>query len=132
MKNKAVENYSQGFSCSESVVKAAIDAGLCDKSLMPCATAFSRGMSSGCLCGAIAASQLILGYNFGRENEQSNTVCAREKAKEFIDEFKKKHKVTCCRALTAGLEGAARKEHCTQLVGDCAEILENLIKVKIS
>lgn len=71
MKEKAVEYYlEKGYSCSESVVQAAVDSGLCDKSVLSCATSFSGGMSSGCLCGAIAGAQMVLGYNFGRENSR--------------------------------------------------------------
>ena len=113
------KNYNSGYSCSESVVKAAIDAGLCDENLLACATAFSGGMSSGCLCGAIAGAQMVLGANFDRGS-------VRAKAKELIDEFVKRNKVTCCRALTRGLEGAQRKEHCTKMVADCAEIVASL------
>lgn len=132
MKEKAVEYYLKGgFSCAESIIKAAVDEGLCDSSLLPCATTFSGGMSSGCLCGAVASSQIILGYHFGRDNKFNNPVCAREKAAEFVEEFKKRNKVTCCRVLSAGLEGAARKEHCSKLVADCAEILESMVKVKV-
>ena len=132
MKEKAVEYYLKGgFSCAESIIKAAVDEGLCDSSLLSCATTFSGGMSSGCLCGAVASSQIILGYHFGRDNKFNNPVCAREKAAEFVEEFKKRNKVTCCRVLSAGLEGAARKEHCSRLVADCAEILESMVKVKV-
>ena len=131
MKNKAVEYYKSGYSCSESIVNAAIDCGLCDSALRACATPFCAGMSSGCLCGTIAGAQMVLGYNFGKGNCKNNPECAREKAKEFVEEFKKRHKVTCCRVLTAGLEGASRKEHCIKLVADSAEILENLLKVKV-
>ena len=131
MKEKAVEYYLyRGYSCSESVVQAAIDEGLCDESLLSCATGFSGGMSSGCVCGAVAGAQLVLGYNFGRENSQGNDVLARAKAKELVDEFKNRNKVTCCKALTAGLEGMQRKQHCSKMVADAAEILEQLIKVK--
>jgi len=130
MKNKAVEYYKNGLSCSESIIKAAIDEGLCDKSFLPASTAFSAGMSSGCLCGAIAASQMVLGYNFGRENTKGEEVTARAKAKEFIAEFLKSHKATCCRVLSAGLEGSERKENCTKLVADCAEILDAVLGVK--
>ena len=62
LKDKAAQYYKQGYSCSESVVMAAIDEGLCDKSLLACATPFSGGMSSGCLCGAVAGAQLVIGY----------------------------------------------------------------------
>lgn len=132
MKEKAVEYYiNQGYSCSESVVKASIDEGLCDKSLLPCATSFSGGMSSGCLCGAVAGAQMVIGYNFGKENSKGNELLARAKAKELVDEFKNRNKVTCCRALTAGLEGMQRKQHCCKMVSDAAEILEQLVKVKV-
>lgn len=59
--------------------KACIDEGLCDESLLPCATTFSGGMSSGCVCGSVSGSQIVLGYNFGRNNKFGNTISAREK-----------------------------------------------------
>lgn len=131
MKEKAVEYYlNKGYSCSESVVQAAIDEGLCDESLLSCATSFSGGMSSGCVCGAVAGAQLVLGYNFGRGNSKGNEVLARAKAKEFVEEFRNRNKVTCCRVLTAGLEGIQRKQHCSKMVSDAAEILEQLTRVK--
>lgn len=131
MKEKAIEYYMNGFSCSESVLKTAIDEGLCDESLLPCATTFSAGMSSGCLCGAVAAAQIVLGYNFGRDNSKNNEVIARDKAKALIEGFKARNKVTCCKALTAGLEGMERKQHCCKMVSDACELLEELIKVKV-
>lgn len=133
MKDKAVEYYKQGYSCSESVVQAAIDAGLCDKSLLPVATSFSGGMSSGCLCGAVAGAQMIIGANFGKQNSHKNDETARVKAKEFIDEFKTKRRATCCKVLTSGLEFGSpeRKENCASLVQECAKILEDITKVKV-
>lgn len=133
MKEKAAEYYKQGYSCSESVVQSAIDKGLCDKSLISVATAFSGGMSSGCLCGAVAGAQMVIGNNFGKNNSKNNEVIARAKAKEFIDEFKKKRKATCCRVLSAGFEfnSPERKQNCTSIVAECAEILENMIRIKV-
>ena len=64
MKEKAIEYFMNGNSCAEAVILAAADEGLCDKVLLPCATSFSGGMSSGCVCGALAAAQMVLGYNF--------------------------------------------------------------------
>lgn len=132
MKEKAVNYYKQGYSCSESVVQAAIDEDLCDKNLLAVATVFSGGMSSGCLCGAVAGAQMVLGANFGKGNLKNNDETARAKAKEFIEEFKKKRKATCCRVLTAGLEFGSpeRKQNCTSLVEECAEILGSIIKVR--
>jgi len=113
-------------------VKAAIDAGLCDNSLLAISTVFSGGMSFGCLCGAVAGAQMVLGANFGKENASGNPESARAKAKEFIDEFKTSHKATCCKVLTAGLEFASpeRKQNCTCLVEECAMILETMVNLK--
>ena len=130
---KAAEYFNQGYSCSESIVMEAIEKGIVPKELLSVATAFSGGMGSGCLCGAIAASQIVLGYLFGRENSCGNELSARAKAKEFIQEFIKIHRATCCRILTKGLDMASpeRKAHCTNMVNDCSKILEEIIKVKV-
>ena len=130
---KAAEYFNNGYSCSESVVRAAIEKGIIPEELLPVATAFSGGMGSGCLCGAIAASQIIIGWLYGRENQYGNEVKARALAKQFIEEFKKSHKATCCRVLTAGMDMASpeRKAHCTNMVNDCARILDEMIKVKV-
>lgn len=133
MKEKAVNYYKSGLSCSESVVQAAIDEGLCDNSLLCVATSFSGGMSSGCLCGAVAGAQMVIGSNYGRANSKQREEKARALAKEFIETFKSKRKATCCRVLTAGLEFGSpeRKQNCTLLVGECAEILEKMVQVKV-
>ena len=131
IKDKALEYFKNGYSCSESIIQSCIDEGICSPELLPCATTFSGGMSSGCLCGAVAASQIVLGYLFGRNNKFGNNIFAREKAAQFVDEFKSRNKVTCCRVLCAGLEGMARKEHCCKMVSDASEILENLINIKV-
>lgn len=128
---KAVEYFKNGYSCSESIIKAAAEEGLCPMELLPIATSFSGGMSSGCVCGAIAAAQMIAGYNFGRENSKGNEVLARAKAKEIVEEFKKRNKVTCCRVLSGGLEGVARKERCSKYVADACEILEEVMNEKV-
>ena len=131
---KAAEYFNQGYSCSESIVMEAIEKGLVPKELLPVATSFSGGMGSGCLCGAIAGSQIVLGYLFGRENQAGNDVLARPAAKEFISEFTRTHKATCCRVLTRGMYMASpeRKAHCTNMVNDCSKILEDMIKAKVS
>lgn len=131
IKDKAIEYYKNGYSCSESIIQACVDEGICPAELFPCATTFSAGMSSGCICGTVAASQIVLGYLYGKNNKFANEVSAREKAAKFVEEFKAKNKVTCCKVLCSRLEGSARKEHCLKLVADSSDILENLIKVKV-
>lgn len=129
MKEKAIKYFKEGFSCSESIIKAASEEGLCPKELLPIATAFSGGMSSGCLCGTLAAAQLINGYYFGQNNSKGNEVTARQNASYLVEEFKKRNKVTCCRVLSAGLQGMARKENCSKYVADVCELLEGIMQV---
>ena len=126
LKERAIENFKTGYSCSESIVKAAIDEGLAPAEFLACATSFSGGMGSGCLCGAIAGSQMVIGYIHGR----GKTERARALAKEFIEKFKENHKATCCKVLTHGFDfhSPERKAHCVNMVAACAEILENLLK----
>lgn len=130
LKQRAVENFKNGYSCSESVVKAAIDEGLVPVDFLSAATSFSGGMGQGCLCGAIAGSQMVIGYIHGK----GKTEKARALAKEFIEEFRKNHKATCCRVLTAGFDfhSPERKAHCVNMVYDCAKILEIILEKELS
>ncbi len=131
LKDKAIDYFMNGYSCSESIVQAAIDDGLCDKSLLPVATSFSGGMSSGCVCGALAAAQIISGYNFGRNNSKNNPVQARENAKALVESFKERNKATCCKILSGGRQGMERKIHCQKMVGDACELVENMFKAVV-
>lgn len=129
MHQKAIDNFlNKGYSCSESVVKAAIDEGLIDKEALNIATSFSGGMGSGCLCGAIAGAQIVIGYIFGKN--KTNT--ARVLAKEFIEKFKETHKATCCRVLTAkfkdNFQSKERKLHCVNMVEFCSKLLAETIE----
>ena len=126
---KAAEYFNNGYSCSESMVKWAIDEGLMPEEMLPLATSFSGGMGVGCLCGAVAGAQMIIGAQFGRENKVGNDNLARIKAKELITKFMEKHGATCCRVLTRGLEAGSsdRKSHCTNMVDTCENLVKTLL-----
>ena len=130
---KASEYFNNGYSCSESMIKWAIDEGLVSEELLPVATSFSGGMGVGCLCGAVAGAQMIIGVQFGRENKSGNDVIARAKAKELMQRFMEVHKATCCRVLTRGMEMGSpeRKAHCTNMVEYCQKLVEELIQIEV-
>ncbi len=130
MKEKAVSYFKESYSCSEAILKAAIDEELISEHILPVATAFSGGMSSGCLCGAVAACEIIIGAMKGRTNVTQSPDEAKALAKEFLTQFKEKRGAACCRILTAkyDFQSSTRKEHCMGLVSDCADILENLLR----
>ena len=87
----AKDYYESGLSCSEAVIKAAYDSGICPSSnideVYKIASMFSGGMSSGCLCGAVAGGQIVLGCILGK-NIIEQTNLNRIIAKEFIERFK--------------------------------------------
>ena len=132
--DKAKEYYTKGYSCSESIIQAANDFGILPQGtdvnqLNKIASAFSGGMGAGCLCGAVAGSQIITGLIYGRENKDSSPAEVKNKAKQVIDDFKKLRKTTCCRALTAPshITPENRRAYCADIVRDAAGVLENIV-----
>ena len=124
---KAVDYFMNGYSCSESIVKVAVDKGLCSEDLLPVATSFSGGMGSGCLCGAVAGAQMIIGLLHGKNKDNQ----ARALAKEFYEKFCSLHKVTCCKVLTKNFDdfhSKERKAHCVNMVYDSAKILDEILQ----
>ena len=128
----APEYFLQGYSCSESIAKSAVEMGLADESFVSIATSFSGGMGVKCLCGAVAGSQMVLGLLHGKNKDNQ----ARALAKEFYTRFTSTHKVACCKVLTAKFEdfhSPERKAHCVNMVLSCAKILdEMLVEIKQS
>ena len=120
MKNKAIENFKSGYSCSEAIVKAAADSGLVSHDLIPIATPFSGGISSGCLCGAVAGMQLVIGALQGRQDTTTSPNEAKTSAKLAMDKFKEN-------ASNAREQVAAEKKRSQQEAHDlrCAETLEH-------
>ena len=126
MKQLALNYYKNWYSCSECVVKAAIDKGYCGEDLLKIATPFSGGMASGCLCGAVAGALIVIGSVFNKED-------SKLMANDFIKKFMADNKATCCRVLSHGLDkgSAERRELCKNYVSNCAYILEKMIKSKL-
>ena len=123
----APDYFLNGYSCSESIARAAVDLGLADESFISIATSFSGGMGSGCLCGAIAGSQMVLGLLHGKYKDNT----ARVLAKEFYQKITSIHKVTCCKVLTKDFKdfhSPERKNHCVNMVADCARILDEMLE----
>lgn len=117
----------EGYSCSESFAKSAVELRLADEDIISIATSFSGGMGSGCLCGAVAGAQMIIGLLHGKT--KNNT--ARALAKEFYQKFTDIHKVTCCKVLTKNFDdfhSKERKEHCANMVYDAAKILDEILE----
>jgi len=134
LSQKATELFNQGYSCSESIVRAAFELGFIDNkidiaSLTRITSAFSGGMGdSGCLCGAVAGAQIVIGHIFGRDDISTPSNGIKSIAKQFVEKFIEKRKATCCRVLNA----AKSRANCAGIVAESAEILENLVKENLA
>ena len=117
----------EGYSCSESFARAAVELGLADENFISIATSFSGGMGSGCLCGAVAGAQMIIGLLHGKTKDNQARILARE----FYQKFVELHKVTCCKVLTKNFDdfhSKERKQHCANMVYDSAKILDEILE----
>ena len=130
MKELAVKYFLSGYSCSESIVQAAVDKGYVKQDLLQVASAFSGGMGVRCLCGAVAGSQLVISSIYGKIQGKQDGMQARKLAKVFNEKFAQTYKVNCCKVLSAGFDFSSqeRKQNCTKLVSFCATILEEILK----
>lgn len=128
MKDIAKNYFLNGYSCSEAVVQAAADKGYISQDALAIATSFSGGMGVRCLCGAVAGAEMVIGAMYGR-SKTSDGKLARKLAKEFFEKFAEKYKVACCKVLSAKYDFASqeRKNHCSSMVYDSCEILENIL-----
>lgn len=134
IRKKSEEYYEKGhYYCSESIIKVFIEEFDLDLStdVVAMASSFPMGMgNSGCSCGAVIASQMMIGYFFGRRNAKDNKVeKAMELSAEAHDYFKKQNGSICCRVLTKDYK-AGSKEHrkqCIRFTGEMAYFTAKLI-----
>jgi len=123
----APKYFTDGYSCSEAIAKSAQELGIADDNFVSISTSFSGGMSSRCLCGAVAGAQMVLGLLHGKNKDN----CARALSKEFYERFCKIHKVTCCKVLSGmykDFHSKERKQHCINMVADSAKILDEMLE----
>lgn len=93
--DQAEANFSQGFNCCESVIKAAIetlDLPLPSETYRM-GSFFRRGVAgTGCICGALAGGIMMLGYIAGEKGNQ-------DLAEKFRQDFVERFGSTCCRVI---------------------------------
>ena len=136
LKNNTHILFKKGYSCSESVIRGAYESKILDqnldiKILNQVASSFSAGMGeSGCICGAVASAQMVLGLTFGRKDLSVSPKEMKIISKTFIDKFKAKRKATCCKVLSAGFDfhSPERRNNCAEIVQEVTDLLEEHIQ----
>lgn len=123
LQDDAVEIFTHGFACSESVIYAIrkhFEIELSDDAIAM-SSGFPWGLgSAGCICGALAGGTMMIGYFFGRRTPGDPCInkCF-ELTTELHDYFKETNGATCCRVLIKNFpdrNSAERKAHCIEMV----------------
>ncbi|WP_448819981.1 C-GCAxxG-C-C family (seleno)protein [Cetobacterium sp.] len=134
IKFDAEEAYRVGdFFCSEAIVNSIrnnIDPEM-PEALIAAASGFPVGIGkSKCVCGAVSGGVMAISYFFGRTKGGDTKVNKNlELAYELQEEFRKNHKVLCCKILTHGMDMGAKehKNQCVSFTGEIAEVAATII-----
>jgi len=136
LQKDAVEIFTQGFACSESVIYAIrkhFEIDLSDDAIAM-SSGFPWGLGGGgCICGALAGGTMMIGYFFGRRvpGDPKINKCF-ELTKELHDYFKETNGAACCRVLIRNYpdrNSDDRKAHCIEMVkGTVAKTAEIIMR----
>ena len=129
----AEDYYRDGdFYCSEAVVKTIIDEFQIDVSedVIKMASGFPVGMGGmGCTCGALTGGVMAIGLVYGRSQGKDPKVNkAMELSAKLYQIFCERHKVSCCKVLTRGMEKGS-PEHMEQWIAFTGEMAYEAAKI---
>lgn len=131
---KIAEDYYRNgdFYCSEAVVKTIIDEFQIDVSedVIKMASGFPVGMGGmGCTCGALTGGVMAIGLVYGRSQGKDPKVNkAMELSAKLYQIFCERHKVSCCKVLTRGMEKGS-PEHMEQCIAFTGEMAYETAKI---
>ena len=131
---KIAEDYYRNgdFYCSEAVVKTIIDEFQIDVSedVIKMASGFPVGMGGmGYTCGALTGGVMAIGLVYGRSQGKDPKVNkAMELSAKLYQIFCERHKVSCCKVLTRGMEKGS-PEHMEQCIAFTGEMAYEAAKI---
>lgn len=142
-KEKAMNNFLEGYNCAQSVVLAFEDILPIEKDqLMKLACSFGAGMGRlREVCGSVSGMFMVLGLLYGYDGPETGKVKAEQyrKVQELAHKFEEEYGSIVCRELlglsvrhdtptpearTAEYYG---KRPCKEIIGKAAELLEKFI-----
>ncbi|MBP2639179.1 MAG: GCAxxG family protein [Firmicutes bacterium] len=134
VKQIAGQYFKEGYNCSEAVLRAFRDQFHFDLSdeAMKLASGFGGGIGhAGCVCGALAASIMVLGMLEGRSHSSQDRDRIYHASEEFHRRFSEKFGGSCCRMLNPHpFETKDHLRNCLKLTGNTAELLNEYIQEK--
>ena len=147
-KDIAVENFTKGYNCSQSVALAFADlTGVDENSLLKMTSSLGAGMGRlREVCGAVSAMFIVAGLLYGYDNPKATEQKAQHYAEiqKLAKMFEEQTGSIVCRELL-GLdvkkedpipeertEGYYKKRPCKELVGIATQILDEYISKKVN
>lgn len=134
VKQRAGQYFKEGYNCAEAILRAMCDnleIKLNDEALKM-ASGFGGGMGhAGCVCGALAASVMVLGILRGRTSKEQSRTPVYNVAEEFHRKFNERFGGACCRVLNPyQFDTKEHLRNCLKLTGNTAELLSEYIEAK--
>ncbi len=132
VKQIAGQHFREGYNCAEAILRSfntTLGLGLGDDALS-LAAGFGGGIGhAGCVCGALAASIMVLGTLEGRRSNEESRDAAYRASEGFHDRFSGNFGGTCCRALNPHpFETREHLRGCLKITGRTAEMLMEYIQ----
>ncbi len=131
-RNNAGQYFKDGYNCAEAVLHASADMLKIEmnEQALRMTTGFGGGLGhAGCVCGALAASVMVLGLLKGRTDAGQSREQAYKLSEEFHHRFQEKFGATCCRVLNP--HPFDTREHlvnCVKITGNTAKLLQEFVK----
>lgn len=142
-KEQAMELFSDGYNCAQSVVLAFSDlTGLDERTLAKLSSSFGGGMGRlREVCGAVTGAFMVLGLLYGYDDAKAGEKKAEHytRIQKFAEKFSEETGSIVCRELLGLDQGKDspkpdertaeyyKKCPCRELVGLSAEILEEML-----
>lgn len=139
----ALEKFSKGYNCAQSVIYAfADDFGFDGNLALKIASGLGAGMGRAQeVCGAVTGGILVVGMRYGRgENDDAGLrEASYAKTRELMDRFSGEHGTYMCRGLLEGCDLASEEGQrrfkekdlkttvCSQCVLSVVHILEDIL-----
>jgi C_GCAxxG_C_C family probable redox protein len=132
VKQLAGQNFREGYNCAEAILRAfdqALGLRLSPEALKM-AAGFGGGIGhAGCVCGALAASVMVLGALQGRTSKDESRDRMYQASAGFHARFSERFGGTCCRALNPHpFDTRDHLRGCLKITGQTAELLLDYIR----
>ena len=140
-KQKAVDYFSQGLHCSQSVLAAfAEECGITEEHALKLGSCFGSGMRKGEVCGAVTGALMVLGLLYGQKS--AGDIDGRQSSNKVNDLMMNRFKEKCGSYICNDLLGCDIStkegvqycrdnklftEFCPKMVAAAVEIVEEII-----